>query len=263
MHEVVASPVALRTGTTNRHYRSQAKAMAKRYGLKVRWVGGNACRGVARSVGCYTTGVRTITLSTRLARQPKATVRFVVAHEAAHHRIYLRCGTTRPPVAAGRPEHVTDAYAAKVLSVRGATGYGYRTSDVKAARKIARGVCWSKQRTVTVASTGAPLYSARTSGTRYTLRRGARLTLVGRAGDLYVARDTHGRVGRVRPVAWKKPSRTIVVKHAGRVAWPYAGGSAHRMRVGERYGYVGTYDRTYHLARTSGGRLMLVERKGF
>ncbi|MFC7879695.1 hypothetical protein [Isoptericola sp. NPDC057391] len=247
----------------NRHYRSQARAVAKRYGLTIRWVRGDACRGVARSVGCYTSGVRSITLSTRLARQPRANVRFVVAHEAAHHRIYLRCGTTRPPVAAGRPEHVTDAYAAKVLSVRGATGYGYRRSDVVAARKIARGVCWSKQRTVTVASTGAPLYALRSASTRYTLSRGARLTLLGRAGDLYVVRDSRDRLGRVRPIAWTRPTRTIVVRHAGGLAWPYGGGPARWMRVGERYGYLRPYDRSHVLARAAGGRLVLVERRGF
>ncbi|MCA5893632.1 SH3 domain-containing protein [Isoptericola sp. NEAU-Y5] len=250
---------------TNSGYRSQAKAMAKKYGLTVRWVKGNACPGVKNSIGCYTSGKTRITLSTALRRYPKKAVRFVVAHEASHHKIYLRCGTARPPISGKRAENVTDAYAAKVLRVTGATGYGYTRSDVTKAKKIKAGTCWSKQKTVKAKSTGEKFLALTTFRTRYTVTKGTRLTLLGKIENgYYVVRDRAGRRGYVSSLAWKAPSRTVTATGKSGVVWRYGTGAASRpLKAGERFGILRSHDKNYNLARASNGRLVLVSKRGF
>ena len=260
-------PTVMARAATKRYanpkYRSHAKAMAKRHGLSIRWVNGSACRGSRSSVGCYTPGSTRITLSTRLKHQPRANVEFVVAHEAAHHKIFRTCGTSRPPITGKRTENVADAYAAKVLKVRGASGYGYKASDVAVAKKISKGRCWSKQRTVKVTSTGLAFYKAGSAKNLYTLRDGARLTLLGKSGGWNIVRDAKGRVGYANPLSWKKPSKNVTVKRANAWLWVYGSGSGRWMRTGEKFGYLGSYDKNYFVARTGTHRLVLVAKKGF
>jgi len=248
---------------TNSKYRSHAKAKAKRYGLSIHWVNGNACRTIVNSVGCYTSGSTRITLSTRLKYQPKANVEFVVAHEASHHKIFRKCGTPRPPIVGKRAENVTDAYAAKVLKVRGASGYGYKASDVTIAKKISGGKCWSKQKTVKATSTGLTFYKVLSAKNLYTLRDGARLALLGKTGSWYIVRDSKGRVGYADPLAWKKPQKAITVKRNSAWLWIYGSDSGRWMKTGEKFGYLGSYDKNYYAARSSTHRLVLVAKKGF
>ncbi len=63
-------------------------------------------------------------------------------HEISHGIVDRKCGTSRPKIAGGRSENVTDAYAYRYLGASRAAGnYGFTHEDLRVAMKIRVGDC--------------------------------------------------------------------------------------------------------------------------
>ncbi|MCL2464082.1 MAG: hypothetical protein FWF28_03280 [Micrococcales bacterium] len=195
--DTAGAPVPAGTG------KAAAEAEAKELGVVIVWraTSGGLCGGPADVSGCYLPPSNTIVVNSSYQSTSVATMRFVVAHEAAHYRTFRMCGTLDPPISGTRYEHVTDAYAVTVLGVPAARGgYGFTPSDAAIAQQIAAGTCVAGQRTAVVTSPVS--MRMLDGGDPITLAVGAVVTIVGNdTGSFSDVRDGSGRVGLVA-TAW-------------------------------------------------------------
>ncbi|ACZ31844.1 hypothetical protein Xcel_2830 [Xylanimonas cellulosilytica DSM 15894] len=157
----------------------------------------------------------------------------------------------------------TVARGAKMTIIGPTSGGNVLVRDAAGRTGYLDPVSWAKATsTVTVASTGQVFTTV--AGGKYTLARGARLSVLGNWGSgSALVGDAQGRLGHVSKDAWAAVTKTLTVKVANHTVFTTGAASAGKTVAGASYGLVRSWDGNYHLMRDGAGNLRLVPKKAF